>query len=83
LEDHFFEPFLIQLYSVDSVYGKPYKPLLKEALLLRASKSNKWNEFDLSQYVIQVPSNGIFVSISLLTQEEYNYQERYIPTICS
>ncbi|MGX7686041.1 carboxypeptidase-like regulatory domain-containing protein [Flectobacillus roseus] len=80
LEDHFTEPFLIQLYSVDSIHGKPHKPLLKEALLLRASKSNKWNEFDLSQYGIQIPSNGIFVSIGLLTQEEYNYQERYIST---
>lgn len=80
LDNHFTEPFLIQLYSVDSVNGNPHKPLLKEALLLRASKSNKWNEFDLSQYGIQIPSNGVFVSISLLAQEEYNYQERYITT---
>ena len=80
LEDHYTEPFLIQLYSVDSVHGNPDKSLLKEALLLKANKRNKWNEFNLSQYGIQIPSNGIFVSFSLLNQQEYNYQEKYIDT---
>ncbi|MDR6563437.1 carboxypeptidase-like regulatory domain-containing protein [Arcicella sp. BE140] len=76
------EPFKLNLYAVNENNGMPCISLLPEDILIRAEKSNKWFEIDISKYQISYPPNGIFISMKILDEDEYAYKA-YLESVYS
>jgi hypothetical protein len=63
-------PFRVRIYERDSISGKPGKDLLKEMLIAKPKESG-WFKIDVSQFNIDVPSEGFFVAIEGMYPNEY------------
>ena len=62
-------PFRVRLY--DNENNLPGKELLGKALEFAASRKNAWNEFDISEYKIEIPEKGFYVAIEWLANDKY------------
>ncbi|WP_339836503.1 hypothetical protein [uncultured Flavobacterium sp.] len=63
-------PFKVNLYSIDSISKLPCKRLLNKSIIIQKEKNNNL-EIDISEYDIDFPISGIFVSIETLSAEFY------------
>lgn len=63
-------PFKVTLYSIDSISKLPSKRLLNKSIIIQKEKKNNL-EIDISEYDIDFPISGIFVSIETLSAEFY------------
>jgi hypothetical protein len=75
-------PFRVRVFAVDPD-GSPGKELTKDIIIVSAKKSNTWFDVDISQYQIQDPDSGFFVSFTLLTYEYYKLKKGAITTDAS
>lgn len=62
-------PFRVRLY--DNEKGVPGNDLLGKSLELVATKKNSWNEFDISEFRIEIPEKGFYVAVEWLANEKY------------
>ena len=52
--------------------------MLKEPLIVQATKKNSWLTIDLQKYQIEVDSTGFIVALEwIITDIKYNYQYKY------
>lgn len=63
-------PFRVRLY--DNENNLPGRELLGKSLTFVASKKNACNEFNISEYQIEIPENGFYVAIEWLANENYS-----------
>ncbi len=64
-------PFRVRIYALDTINNKPGEDLLKENLIVNASKNWSWFEVDLEKYNIIIPKNGFFVAMEILMRDSY------------
>ncbi|RRO22162.1 hypothetical protein [Flavobacteriaceae bacterium 14752] len=66
-------PFLINLYSVDSVSKLPNKQLITDSILVSKNKNDKskYVTYNVEKYYIDFPEDGIFVAVKTLNKYQY------------
>lgn len=65
-------PFLVNLYSVDTLTQLPKDKLLFDTYLVAKKDENqKYVEVDIKEHRIEFPKEGIFVTVETLSEEEY------------
>ncbi len=68
----FTKPFKIMLYSVDVNNGKPFEELIPDTIIVSAKYGNKWVSFDLSEFNLEFPENGLFASMEWIPDDDFN-----------
>lgn len=63
-------PFKVNLYTIDTITKMPQKKIIDEGILIKKDKSNEI-EVDISEYDLDFPQNGIFVSVDILSSDYY------------
>jgi len=66
-------PFLINLYSVDSVSKLPNKQMISDSILVSKNKNDKskYVTHNVEKYYIDFPEDGIFVAVKTLNKYQY------------
>lgn len=64
-------PFRVRIYALDTINNKPGEDLLKENLIVNATRNWSWFEVDLEKYNITIPKNGFFVAMEILMRDSY------------
>lgn len=68
-DEMFDAPFRVHIYANND--GIPGQDLLEKNLTYSAVKQNSWNTFDITDYNILMPENGLWVSIEWIANEKY------------
>lgn len=66
-------PFRVRLYLKDSVTGGPGKDLLPEILVVKPDVKKGWFAVNVSEYHIEVPSEGFFIAMEGIYPNDYNF----------
>jgi hypothetical protein len=62
------EKFRAIIYSVNKETGLPGKPVLEKNIILNAQRGNEWVSYDVSQYAITIPEEGLFIAMQWLPE---------------
>ncbi|GAA4759305.1 hypothetical protein GCM10023230_04570 [Flavobacterium hankyongi] len=68
-----YQPFISNLYSVDTITKLPDKALIENGIKVVKNNEKKWVEVDVSEYNLKMPSEGIFVVMELLSEDKYPF----------
>ncbi len=63
-------PFRVRIFKVDST-GKPGKDLIEDAIVVKPEIEDGWYSVDISMLEIEMPSNGVFVSMEGVFPDDY------------
>ena len=66
-----YQPFLANIYSVDTITKLPDKELIGKGIVVRKKDEKKWVEVDVSKYNFIIPTEGIFIVMELLDEATY------------
>jgi hypothetical protein len=62
-------PFRVRIYENEN--NKPGNDILNKSLEFSAYKKNAWNDFDISAYHLEIPSNGFWVAMEVIANEKF------------
>lgn len=66
-------PFRVRIYEVDST-GKPGTDLIEDAIVVKPEIKEGWFSVDISMLNIEMPENGVFISMEGVFPDDYeNY----------
>lgn len=74
-----YSSFKVNLWSVMPEVGVPLKPLLDEDIVLQLKKGKTYVEVSLPEEII-LPTEGVFIVLSSLTQEYYTKENSGVTT---
>jgi len=66
-----YQPFMANLYTIDTITKLPDKSLIKDGILVSKKDDKKWVEVDVSDYNFTIPREGIFIVFEILSQDKY------------
>jgi len=68
-------PFRLRIYSYNTEKETIGSDILRETVILTPHKKSGWNTFDMSQYNIELPRNGLLIAVEwILTKDKYWYE---------
>jgi hypothetical protein len=67
----------VRIYSKDSITGFPNEDLIKDNLIVSVGKKEQRIVLETSKYDIEIPKNGIFVSLERLNIPYNTYEDVY------
>jgi hypothetical protein len=69
--------FKVRIYSKDSITGFPNEDLIKDNLIVSVGKKEQQIVLETSKYDIEIPKNGIFISLERLNIPYNTYEDVY------